>query len=125
MIEKPNLKNVLSILSIIIIGFILIMIERTFISDVLVRRIIFYIFSILIFCGYYFFIRPNNIIKLANLTVVILIPIFILLSMIIHIFVEHNLDKYFIQSLFLWVMTIVLIYISAIPYAIYKKYIKK
>ncbi len=109
---KP--KDWISITLMIVITYLWINYDQLFIENPDIRMMAFILLGLILMIGLYVIIKPSQIFKLSNTLTIILIPIFIILSVVIHEYIIK--DGFQKKSIALWLITTALIYLSGFIY---------
>jgi len=114
---KLKLKDWMYLLVLIVLTYLWINYDQLILNKAYQRMIAFPILGILLMTIYFFLVKPERPSALSNTMAIILIPLFIILSIVLHIFVFR--DGFQTKSILLWVMTAGMIYLSGY---LYKKF---
>ena len=113
---RLRLKDWIAIILMIVITYLWINYDQIFFENTDIRMIAFIVLGLILMTGLYFIINPSKIVPLSNTLTLILIPLFIILSIVIHEFIVK--DGFQKKSILLWIITTGLIYFSGLLYKV-------
>lgn len=119
MFYQLKMKDWLYLAALVVITYLWIMYDQLIFVTSAQRMIAFSVFGLLLMTACFFIIKPPKPVALSNTLAVILIPLFVLLSIGLHVFVSR--DGFQKKSILLWFMTALTIYIAGLVYQIIRK----
>lgn len=118
---KLKIRDIISLIGLIILGFAWIMIDQLFLSKSGQRFIAFSMLMILLFYLQYVINKPDIILKYANSLAVLVLVFVILSSIVTHVIIHHDFAEKFKHSLLIWVITGSMPYLVGMLYALTRK----
>jgi hypothetical protein len=119
MFYKLKLKDWLYLTALIILTYVWIQYDQEFLVEPYQRMIAFPIFGLLLMFLFFVLVQPAKPFLLLNSMTIILIPLFIVLSIVLHVFVFK--DGFQNKSIMLWFMCAGMIYLSGFLFKIFWK----
>ena len=119
MFYKLKLKDWLYLTVLVILTYVWIQYDQEFLAEPYQRTIAFPIFGLLLMFLFFVLVQPAKPFLLSNSMTIILIPLFIVLSIVLHVFVFK--DGFQNKSIVLWFMSAGMIYLSGFLYKIFWK----
>ena len=116
-----KIKDVLSLIGLIIIGFAWIMIDQIFLKQSTPRFIAFTMLLILLFQIQFWINKPQKIWHYANILSLILVIFVILSSILMHVVIYHDFASKIFHSILIWIITGTMPYFSGLIYMIIRK----
>ena len=113
---KLKLKDCLYLLVLIILTYLWINYDQVIFNKAYQRMIAFPILGFLLMMIYFLLVQPGKPMMLSNTMSIILVPLFILLSIVLHVFVFK--DGFQTKLILLWFITGGMIYLSGYLYKI-------
>ncbi len=120
MFYKLKAKDWLYIVGLILLTYVWINFDQLIFNKAYQRMIAFPILGLLLMMFYFLLVKPEKPMMLSNTMAIILIPLFIVLSILLHVFLLK--DGFQTKSISLWFMTAGMIYLSGY---LYKKFFAK
>ena len=117
MFYKFRLKDWLYLAAFFILMYIWTQYDQELLVEPYQRMVVFCIFGLLLMFFFFVLVHPGIPILLSNSMTIILIPLFIVLSIVLHVFVLKN--GFQSKSIVLWFMTAGMIYLSGFLYKIF------
>jgi hypothetical protein len=109
-------KDWMLLAALVALLYVWIMVDQIFLPLPWSRMVAFPLFELLLLQAYFNLVKPAKPFFLANTVAAVLIPLFIALSVILHVFVFK--DGFQKKSAVLWLMTAAVIYLSAGVYVL-------
>ena len=120
MFYKLKIKDWLYLIVLIILIYLCIGYDQLILGVSYQRIVAFPLFGIIVMFIFFVPVKPEKPILLSNTMIIILMPLFIFLSIVLHIFIYK--DGFQNKSILLWIMTIGMIYFTGFIYKlIFKK----
>lgn len=113
-----KIKDIITLLEVTLLGFGWVLIDQIFFSSATQRFIALIIVLLLLFFGQFAINKPSSIWKYANTLALISLTFVVLISVIMHVIVNHDLSS---RAVLIWALTMALPYVSAIVYKLYSK----
>ena len=96
-------------------------IDQLFLGTDLSRRIVFYLLIFITFTAFFFFVKPEQPIRLSVYLSFLLLLVTVLLSVVQHVLISHNFALYYERSIMLWCVVFVFPYLVGLIYQLLKK----
>ena len=116
-----KIKDILSLIGLIIIGFAWIMIDQIFLKQSSQRFIAFTILLILLFQIQFWINKPQKIWYYANTLSLILVLFVILSSVLMHVVIYHDFASKIFHSILIWIITGIMPYLTGLIFMITRK----
>ena len=116
-----KIKDILSLIGLIIIGFAWIMIDQIFLKQSSQRFIAFTILLILLFQIQFWINKPQKIWYYANTLSLILVLFVILSSVLMHVVIYHDFANKIFHSILIWIITGIMPYLTGLIFMITRK----
>lgn len=116
MFYKLKLKDWFYLIVLMVFTYLWINYDQLIISNPNYRMIAFIMLGLILMVLFYFLVKPDKTWHLANTMTIILIPLFILLVVVLHIFILK--DGFPKKSIVLWLFTAGMIYLSGLIYTL-------
>jgi hypothetical protein len=116
-----KLRDILSLIGLIIIGFAWIMIDQIFLKQPSQRFMAFTILLILLFQIQFWINKPQNIWYYANTLSLIFVIFVILSSFVMHVLIYHDFASKMLHSILIWIITGIMPYFTGMIYMIIRK----
>ena len=116
--HKLKLKDYFYVLGLLVFSGVWINIDQIILEDEDLRLMAFTIVGLALMILLYMLINPPKWISLSNTLTILLIPIYLALDIVLHVFILK--DGFQLKSLFIGVMIIPMIYLSGLLYRILK-----
>jgi hypothetical protein len=113
-----KIKDIITLLGVILLGFGWVLIDQIFLSSATQRFMALIVVLLLLFFGQFFINKPSSIWKYANTLALISLILVVLISVIMHVIINHDLSS---RAVLIWVLTVILPYVSAAVYKLYSK----
>ena len=113
-VSPLKLKDIISLIALIAIGFGWILIDQIFLHESYQRFIAFYTLVIILYFLQFKINKPKNVFHYANTLAIISVLFAVLASVIIHIIINHDFSS---KSVFIWIALGILPYIIGIIYS--------
>ena len=119
MLYRLKLKDWIYLLVLIILTYLWINYDQLILKEAYQRMVAFPLFGIILMVTFFNLVKPDRPLLLSNTITVILIPLFIILSVIIHLVITG--DGFQFKIVVLWVMTAAMIYLSGFIYEMMRR----
>jgi hypothetical protein len=119
MFYKLKIKDWLYLSILVILTFIWIQYDQEILLYSSQRMLAFCILGIILMVLFFVLVHPIKPFLLANSMIIILVPLFIVLSIVLHVYVLK--DGFQNKTIVLWIMTAGMIYLSGFLYKIIRK----
>ena len=116
-----KIKDILSLIGLIIIGFAWIMIDQIFLKQSSQGFIAFTILLILLFQIQFWINKPQKIWYYANTLSLILVLFVILSSVLMHVVIYHDFASKIFHSILIWIITGIMPYLTGLIFMITRK----
>ncbi|MBN1397271.1 MAG: hypothetical protein JXA06_04485 [Bacteroidetes bacterium] len=120
MFYKLKIADWLYLTVLVILTYLWIQYDQEFISNPNCRMIAFCAAGLSLMLIFFFLVRPARPVLLANSMAIILIPLFAVLSIVLHVFVFK--DGFQNKTVILWFLTAGMIYFSGYLYKVLRKH---
>lgn len=111
-------KDIVTLIALVVAGFAWIMIDQLFLKESSHRFIAFIILMILLFQVQFRINKPPKVWHYVNSLVVILLLITVLLSVVMHVIINHDFAAALPHILLLWLIVVAMPYVLGAIYAI-------
>jgi hypothetical protein len=112
-----KLRDCLTLLGLIIIGFGWLLIDQIFLTEVYQRFIAFFIIIFSLYYLQFAINKPDNIIYYANSIAIITVSFIVIVSLIMHVIINNDFTY---KSILIWFISGSLPYLSGLLYMIIK-----
>lgn len=119
---RLKVKDIISLIVLIIVGFSWIMIDQLVLKQSSQRFIVFSLIMILLFYLQYWFNKPKAIWYYANSISLILLIFVVFSSIVMHVIINHDFADKLKHSILIWIITGLMPYLTG---SIYLKTSKK
>jgi FlaA1/EpsC-like NDP-sugar epimerase len=116
-----KLKDILSLIGLVIIGFTWIMIDQIIFKQSSQRFIVFTVLMILLFQLQFWINKPKKIWRYANTLSFILVLFVIISSLVMHLVIYNDIADKKYHSILIWIITGILPYFTSLVYLITKR----
>jgi hypothetical protein len=116
MFYQLKLKDWTYLLVLIILTYLWINYDQLILKEAYQRMIAFPLIGMILMVLFFILVKPDKPLPLSNIMTVILVPLFIILSVIIHLVIIR--DGFQLKIVVLWFMTAAMIYLSGFIYKI-------
>ena len=113
-----KLRDCLTLISLIIIGFSWLLIDQIFLSEVYQRVIAFFVLMLLLYYLQFSINKPTHLMQYANSVAFITVTFIIIISLIMHVIITNDFTY---KSVLVWLITGVSPYIAGFVYFRTKK----
>ena len=120
MFYKLKIKDWLYLATLVIITYLWIQYDQDILFEPSQRMAAFCFLGLLLMFLFFILVKPEKPLLLANSMTIILIPLFIVLSVVLHVFVFK--DRFQDKSIILWFITAGMIYLSRFLYKIFRNH---
>jgi len=114
--SRLKIKDILSLIGLVIIGFAWVMIDQIFIKQSGYRFIVFSLIMVILFYVHYLINKPQMIWYYANSIALILLIFVILSSVIMHVLIYHDFADKYKHSVLIWIITGLMPYFIGLIY---------
>lgn len=108
-----KLKDILTLIGLIILGFVWTLIDQIFLPESSQRFIAFIILVFILYYLQFALNNPINLIKYANTIVLIAISFAVIVSLIMHVIINNDLSY---KSILIWLISVILPYVTGFIY---------
>ena len=115
--EKLKVKDILSLIGLVIIGLSWMMIDQLFLKQSGQRFVVFSLIMVILFYFLYWINKPQKIWYYANSIALTLLIFVIILSIVIHVIIKHDFVKVLRHLLLLWLIVGVIPYLAGFIYS--------
>ena len=119
MFYRLKLSDWIYLLLLIILTYLWINYDQVILKEAYQRMIAFPLIGIVLMVLFFNLVKPNKPLLLSNTMTVILVPLFIILSVIIHLVIIR--DGFQFKIVVLWFMTAAMIYLSGFIYEMMRR----
>ncbi|NQT27853.1 hypothetical protein HQ585_21020 [candidate division KSB1 bacterium] len=119
MFYRLKIKDWLYLLALVVLTYLWINYDQLIFAESGQRMIAFPILGLALMILFFFLVNPEKPLMLSNTMTVILIPLFIFLSLFLHVFLFK--DGFQNKSIILWFMTAGMIYLSGWLYGLIRR----
>ena len=113
-----NLKDCLTLIGLIIIGFGWLLIDQMFLPEVYQRAIAFFILMFILYYFQFAINKPVNVMRYANSIAIIMVSFIVIVSVVMHVIVKNDFNY---KSILIWIISGSLPYIAGSIYIKTKK----
>jgi len=119
MFYRLKTKDALCLLGLVILTYLWIRVDQLILTTSTQRMIAFPVLGLILMVLCFYLIKPEKPVTLSHTMAVILIPLFIILTLVLHLFIFK--DGFQNKSIILWIMTGAMIYLAGWIYQRIKK----
>jgi hypothetical protein len=113
-----KLKDCLTLIGLIIIGFGWLLIDQMFLPEVYQRAIAFFILMFILYYFQFAINKPVNVMRYANSIAIIMVSFIVIVSVVMHVIVKNDFNY---KSILIWIISGSLPYIAGSIYIKTKK----
>lgn len=117
-LSQLKLKDCLTLICLIIIGFSWLLIDQIFLPEVYQRVIAFFVLMLILYYLQFSINKPLHLMHYANSVAVITVSFIIIVSVLMHVIITNNFTY---KSVLVWIITGVSPYIAGYMYIITRK----
>jgi len=114
-------KDILSLIGLVVIGFVWILIDQEFIKESGQRFPAFIGLMVILLQLQFRINKPQKIWPYANMIAVLLVAFVVLSSFVMHVFIFKDFPHNFGHSILIWIITGTMPYISGLIYVVLRK----
>lgn len=113
-----KLKDYLTLICLIVIGFGWLLIDQIFLPEVFQRFVAFFILIFILYYLQFLINKPSHVIHYANSIVLITVSFIVIVSLVLHVIINHDFSY---KSILIWIISAALPYVSGVLYMRTKK----